>query len=162
MAALRGVHDAHAGEGGAGGNGSGNVHHADVGQLAHGHGEVHDLAAADTHHLVAAQRDALVGEGPGVLVGAVALVESDGVGHACCVQRRQQTVLDRRKGLVSGQQQDVFAKPRDLAAALFQNAHALTIAAGTKLDRSIQYSLFHLSYPLSCLPGEDSQPIMAV
>ena len=162
MAALRGVHDAHAGKGGAGGNGGGNVHHPDTGQLGNGHGKIHDLAAAGAHHLVAAQRSALVGEGTGVFVGAVALVEGDGVGHARCFQRGQQAVLDRRKGPMPGQQQDVFAKPRDLAAALFQNAHALAIAAGTEFDRSIQYSLFHLLYPLSCLPSEDSQPIMAV
>ena len=141
LAALRRVHNAHAGEGSAGRGRGRNVDSAQLSGLASGLGKVHDLAAANADDLLGAKGMGLLGQLVSSLVGAPAGPDLELVVDTSLLQCGLKLIFDGIPGTRAGNDEHLLAKASDLLAQLRKQALLSTHTTGAKLDCGIQLGL---------------------
>ena len=141
LAALGGVHNAHAGEGSAGRGRGRDVDSAQPSGLASSLGKVHDLAAADTDDLLGAKGMSLLGQLVSSLVGAPTGPDLELVVDTSLLQCRLKLIFDGIPRTRAGNDEHLLAKASDLLAQLRKQALLATHTTGAKLDSGIQLGL---------------------
>ena len=155
VGAILGVHDAHAGEGRAGGCRGGNRDDAEACVLAGRLGDVDELAAADAYDLVGVPGKRGIGEATRALVRAPAAVHLDVVLKTGGFEAGLELLGHGGPGTRVGDDEDALAEAGEFLSKLGQEVALLAIAAGAKFDGCVELGVdLHVMLPWFGVPRD--------